>query len=84
MSGPVRLGDLIQDGKLLWAYCRSCGHERDIDPTSLGLPVNMPVPDVGKRMVCSQCGGRKITSWPQLYPDGLKEARERFSAPRTE
>ena len=29
-TGPVRLGDLIRDGKLLWAYCRACGHERDL------------------------------------------------------
>lgn len=70
MTGPVLLSDLIAEGKFLWVYCRSCGHERDIDPASLRLPANIPVPDVGKRLVCSQCGGRAITTWPELYPGG--------------
>jgi hypothetical protein len=30
--GPVRLGDLIRDGKLLWLYWRECYRERDVDP----------------------------------------------------
>jgi len=24
VTGPVQLGDLIRDGKLLWGYCRAC------------------------------------------------------------
>jgi hypothetical protein len=26
---PVTLSDLIRDDKLLWVYCRDCGHERE-------------------------------------------------------
>ena len=38
MSGPVTLGDLVREDKLLWVYCCDCGHERDVDPLSLPLP----------------------------------------------
>ena len=37
-TGPVTLGDLIREDKLLWVYCRECCHERDVDPLSLRLP----------------------------------------------
>ena len=70
MSGPVTLGDLVLLDKLLWVYCCDCGHERDVDPLSIGLPVETPVPSVGKRMKCSACGSRKIDAKPELYPGG--------------
>jgi hypothetical protein len=38
MIGPVLLGDLIRDGKLLWLYCRECFRERDVDPSTIPLP----------------------------------------------
>jgi hypothetical protein len=68
---PVTLSDLAHDGKLLWVYCTDCGRERDLDPASLPLPGETPVPSVGKRMKCSACGSRTIdpssiraASWP--------------------
>jgi hypothetical protein len=30
MTGPVTLGDLIREGKLLWIYCRDCCRECDV------------------------------------------------------
>jgi hypothetical protein len=59
MTGPVTIGDLMRDRRLLWVYCRECGRERDLDPATLPLPGDHPVPDVGKRMRCSACGSRK-------------------------
>lgn len=76
-TGPVQLGDLIRDGKLVWVYCNGCGRERDLPPASLPLPPDTPVPDVGKRMTCSACGGTNITTWPELYPGGVVAMRER-------
>jgi hypothetical protein len=52
--GPVRLGDLIRDGKLLWLYCRECYRERDVDPATIPLPPDFPVPEILKRMKCSK------------------------------
>jgi len=48
--GPVRLGDLIRDGKLLWLYCRECYRERDIDPATIPLPPDLPVPEISEHM----------------------------------
>ena len=56
MDSPVTLIDLIREGKLLWAYCNECGHERDLEPAAIDLPPETPAPDVGKRMKCSSCG----------------------------
>lgn len=50
MSGPVTPAALIRDGKLRWNYCRDCCRERDVDPATIPLPADVPVPDVGKRM----------------------------------
>jgi hypothetical protein len=35
-----------------------CGHEAKIDASR--FPDDMPVPDVGLRLRCSQCGGRNV------------------------
>lgn len=77
-GGPVRVGDLIAHGKLMWGYCRCCGRERDLDPAALPVSADVPVPEVGKRMVCSTCGGRTITTAPELYPGGIAAMRQRY------
>ena len=61
MNAPVTLVDLVRNDKLLWVYCCDCGHERDVNPATLPLPAETPVPDVGKHMKCSVCGSRKST-----------------------
>jgi hypothetical protein len=73
----VVIADLIRAHRLLWVYCSECGRERDLDPATLPLPGDYPVPDVGKRMKCSACGSRKITTRPELYPGGIEAMRER-------
>ena len=66
--GPVTLDDLIREDKLLWVYCCDCCHERDVNPATVPLPAETPVPVVGKRMKCSACGSRKVDTRPELYP----------------
>jgi hypothetical protein len=77
-ASPVCLADLDREGKLLWLYCQTCGHEAEVAPTSLPLPTTYPVPEVGKRMVCSQCQSRAITSAPELHPGGVFPLRARY------
>jgi hypothetical protein len=85
-ANPVMLADLAHDGKLLWLYCCDCGRERDVDPLSLPLPGETPVPSVGKRMKCSPtskpalvgCGSRKINARRELYPGWIVAMRERW------
>jgi hypothetical protein len=81
-EGPVRLGDLAREVKLLWCYCDvhagGCGRERDVDPASLGLPPGTPVPGLGRRhMRCSRCGSKAIETRPELYPGGVLAWRAR-------
>lgn len=78
---PVTLSDLTRDGKLLWAWCASCGRERDIDPASVPLPGDYAVPEVGARMRCTACGGRKVRTAPELYPGGIVVHRDRWRSP---
>lgn len=75
MSGPVTLGWLDREGKLLWLYCQDCGHEREVPPLSIGLPATQPVPEVGRKMVCSRCGSRAISTAPELFPGGVLAQR---------
>ncbi len=75
---PITLGDLARDGKLLWVYCCDCCHERDINPATVPLPAETPVPEVGQHMKCSKCGSRKIDARHELYPGGIKAMRRRF------
>ncbi len=76
-AGPVTLGDLVRDGKLLWGWCADCGRELDLDPRSLPLPPGFPVPEVGARMICTGCGGRKVRTAPELYPGGIATHRNK-------
>jgi len=78
MTGPVTLRDLDREGRLLWCYCAGCCHEVEVPPLSLGLPGEVAVPDVAARLKCSRCGGREITTRPQLHPEPLAVLRARY------
>ncbi len=77
-AGPVTLGDLIREDKLLWVYCRECCRERDVNPANVPLPADTPVPEVGKKMKCSKCGSRAVETKPELYPGGVVAMRRRL------
>ena len=75
MIGPVTLADLSRANKLLWVFCRDCCHERDVDPATVPLPGDTPVPDAGTHMKCSKCGSRKVSTATELYPGGILAMR---------
>jgi hypothetical protein len=79
---PVTLGDLIAADKLLWVYCRECGHERDLNPAMVPLPADTRVPDIGKHMKCSVCGSRKIPSTRRGPADDFSERCPGQGGPR--
>lgn len=41
---PVTLGDVIRDGNLKRCKCRSCKHDRGLDPTTLPGPLRRLAP----------------------------------------
>ena len=73
-TGPVTRGGLVREDKLLWVYCDECCHERDINPAT----AETPVPEIGKRIKCSNCGSGNITTAPELCPGGIHAMRRRF------
>jgi hypothetical protein len=75
-SGPVLLGDLIRERKLLWAWCCDCCRERDIDPATIPLPSSTPVPEVGRHMRCSACESRNVSTKPEHMPGGVVASRQ--------
>lgn len=80
MRGLVTIGDLTREGKLLWVYCRDCGRERDLEVHTLPLPADIAVPEAWRRFRCSACGGRAITTKPELCPGGVLAERARRRA----
>ena len=77
MTGPVTLADLVREDKLLWVFCRECCRERDVNPATVPLPPETPVPEVGKHMKCSRYGSRKVSTAPELYAGGIHAMRAR-------
>lgn len=71
---PVTLADLKEEERLVWVYCLDCCLERDVDPDSIPLPLDTPVPTVGKRLKCKACGGRLLAK-PQLYELPIDQMR---------
>lgn len=77
-EGPVTLGDLMREGKGVWAYCIDCYRERDLAAHDLPLPPETPVPKIGRHMRCTACGGRNVETKPELYPGGIEAQRRMF------
>ena len=71
---PVTLADLKQEERLVWVYCLDCCLERDVEPDSIPLPLDTPVPSVGKPLKCKKCGGR-LQAKPQLYELPIAQLR---------
>jgi hypothetical protein len=60
---PMTLANMRQHGvRSVDAICRSCGHEAVVNVDSLAD--ELPVPDVGLKLKCSQCGGKQIETRP--------------------
>jgi hypothetical protein len=55
----------FRDGKLLEVECSACRPSRHlyIEPLSFGLPKRLPVPDVARHLVCSECGARNSETY---------------------
>jgi hypothetical protein len=49
-----------------------------VEPSTIPLPPSHPVPTVGKKMKCSKCGSREITTAPELHEGGIVAYRAKF------
>jgi hypothetical protein len=69
---PLTLSELAGSGRHLIAECVDCGHNKKISPKALAVPGETAVGDVGKRMVCSCCGGKRILTRAESVRDARK------------
>ena len=49
-----------------------------MNPATIPLPAETPVPEVGKHVKCLACGSRKIDARPELYPGGVAAMGQRL------
>ena len=57
----MTLANMRQNGvRAVIASCANCGRSADVNVDA--LPETLAVPDAGKRLRCSQCGGKTISN----------------------
>ena len=62
----MTLGNMRQNNvSAVVATCLACRHKADVHVDAMADGVF--VPDVGRRMVCSACGGRQIETRPAWH-----------------
>ncbi len=68
---PIKLGQLLERGLDVLCWCNLCCHNGVVATGQLiaRLGPDTPVPEAGRRMRCSRCGGRDVATrpdWPTL------------------
>ena len=66
IKNPVTLGDMIHQGLSIFCWCNQCGHNNTIGPVPITkiLGPLFPVPEISRRMRCSLCQNRNVTTRP--------------------
>jgi hypothetical protein len=63
---PMTLGNMRQNGvRTVIATCQTCGHKADVNVDA--LPESIIVPEIGRRLRCSECGGKLIETRPAWH-----------------
>jgi hypothetical protein len=68
LTRPDRLGALAARGGAIFCWCNRCAHHARIDGRALSLALGpeFPVPEVGARLRCSNCGAKDVATSPDL------------------
>jgi hypothetical protein len=61
-GGPMTLGNAAAAQVRLIVWCGDCGHQVELAPAELSqkLGVEFPVPEITRRLRCSQCNGHTV------------------------
>ncbi len=72
----ARLGDLAARSQPLLCWCNRCAHAARLDSALLcaALGPHFPVPEIGARLRCSNCGAKDVATRPDLA--GIEERSE--------
>ncbi|HEY7609963.1 MAG TPA: hypothetical protein VIF14_12080 [Alphaproteobacteria bacterium] len=68
LNRPDRLGALAARGGAIFCWCNRCAHHARIDGRQLTLTLgpDFPVPEVGARLRCSNCGAKDVATSPDF------------------
>jgi hypothetical protein len=63
---PMTLANMRKNGvRAVIARCEACGHAADVNVDALA--VTIIVPEVGRRLCCGECGGKRIETRPAWH-----------------
>jgi DNA-directed RNA polymerase subunit RPC12/RpoP len=63
---PMTLANMRENGvRAVIASCANCGRSADVNVDI--LPETLTVPEAGKRLRCSSCGGKTISTRPAWH-----------------
>ena len=64
LARPERLGMLAARGRAIFCWCNRCSHHARLDgkQLSLSLGPDFPVPEIGARLRCSNCGAKDVAT----------------------
>ncbi len=66
LGPPMTLANMRANGvHAVTATCEACSHQADVNIDA--LPETLTVPEAGRRLRCSQCGGRTISTRPAWH-----------------
>ena len=63
---PMTLANMRANGvHMVTATCEACGREADVNVDA--LPESVHVPQAGRRLRCSRCGGKRVLTRPAWH-----------------
>jgi DNA-directed RNA polymerase subunit RPC12/RpoP len=63
---PMTLGNMRANGvRAVIATCQACGHKADVNVDALSPLVY--VPEIGRRLRCGECGGKRVDTRPAWH-----------------
>jgi hypothetical protein len=68
LARPERLGALAARGRAILCWCNRCNHHARLDGRQLALSLGpgFPIPEIGSRLRCSNCGAKDVATSPDL------------------
>ena len=68
LARPERIGALAARGGAIFCWCNRCAHHARIDGRQLTLTLgpDFPVPEIGAKLRCSNCGAKDVATSPDF------------------
>lgn len=83
LSRPERLGPLAARGGIIFCWCNRCAHNARLDGRQLVLTLgpDFPIPEVGAKLRCSNCGAKDVATSAEFTGAALNAAPPRAAPP---